>query len=180
MNWEKDEKQILNKAKAPIEHVFDNHLYCSETWCYKLKAQKEGKVYHPPPNRPFYCKTKDSKMYKQLVTSLSRFQTSEALKESMHFLDTQSNEAMNQAVARFCPKFKHFGTTMTLATRVHLAIHIRNKGYKECYLELFNKLGIKEETNRNLFRFVHRNDTKRTNQYKRNISADYKRSRKHK
>ena len=116
MDWEQDQQLILSKAKAPIEHVFDNHQYCSETWCYKLQAQNEGKVYNPPPNRPFWSKTKDSKAYKQLVTSLSRFQTSEALKESMYDMDTQANEALNQAVAQFCPKYKHFGTTMTLST----------------------------------------------------------------
>ena len=53
--WEEIEKRV----RAPIEHVFDNHQFCQETWCYALKAKNEGKTYLPDEKRPFYCKVKD-------------------------------------------------------------------------------------------------------------------------
>ena len=35
-------------ANAPLQHIFDDHVYCNVQWCQKLKAQQEGKTYNHP------------------------------------------------------------------------------------------------------------------------------------
>mmetsp|Transcript_22377 Transcript_22377/g.32687 ORF Transcript_22377/g.32687 Transcript_22377/m.32687 type:complete len:274 (+) Transcript_22377:1478-2299(+) len=101
LDFKKDINLIQNQAKAPLEHVFDNHDYCDIAWCYKKKALEEGLEYSLPPNRPFYNKVSDAQLY----DTLFRFIQDNVLKESDHDWDTQLNESLNQAIARLCPKF---------------------------------------------------------------------------
>ena len=47
LNFETDEKTIIKMAKAPLEQVFDNHIYCSDTLCYKHQAMRINNImYH--------------------------------------------------------------------------------------------------------------------------------------
>ena len=41
LKWEEEREKIQRKVLAPIEHLFQNHEYCDEQWCYVLQAQKE-------------------------------------------------------------------------------------------------------------------------------------------
>ena len=106
---------------APIEHIFGNHCYCG-SWCYALKAVKEGKQYLPDNSLPMYDKKLDIKTYHQLTEAVRTFTTDEIIKETLHDFDTQQNEALNMAVSRYVPKFKHYGTTCALDTRVRCVI----------------------------------------------------------
>ena len=91
LDKDNDMEKIIKKAKAPIEHLFDNHEFCDIAWCYSKQATRDKKIYKPPPNRPFYDKVRDNQIYCQLCDSLKRFQTAEAMAESMHKNDTQLN-----------------------------------------------------------------------------------------
>ena len=144
-----DWKKVKDSVSAPIEHIFDNHQHCNIDWCYSLKATKEGKQYTPSVQRPFYDKTgKYKSMYEQLISGLERFQTKRSIEECLHPFDTQKNESINQQIARFVPKFKHFGTTTALDTRVATVVGIVNYGYEKFYNELIDQIGIFNKTNR--------------------------------
>ena len=134
--WELIQKRVL----APIDHMFDCHENCDIAWCYALQARRDNKQYLPPRNRPFYCKQKDGKMYKQLCDAVRRFQTKETIAECLHPFNTQKNEAFNQMVARMVPKFKHFGTTPVLDTRIAVAASVCNIGYTAFYDKLINRI----------------------------------------
>ena len=54
-------------------------------------------------------------MYNQLLDAVRRFQTADAVGECLHQYNTQKNEAINQVVARYCPKFKHLGLELWVA-----------------------------------------------------------------
>lgn len=69
-----------------------------------------------------YDKKLDLKTYNQLTEAVETFTTDENIKEMLHTFDTQQNEALNMTVSRYVPKFKHFGTTMALNTRVRCVI----------------------------------------------------------
>ena len=140
MTWEKEEEEIKRKMLAPVEHLFGNHEYCGN-WCYVLKALREKKRYLPDNNLPIYCKKANSKMYTQLSDAVKVFQTEDNVKECLHNYDTQLNEAMNMAVSRYVPKFKHYGTTMALDTRIRCVIGSHNMGYQGFYLALLRNLG---------------------------------------
>ena len=51
------------------------------------------------------------------------------------------------AVSRYVPKFKHFGTTMTLDSRFRCVIGVHNMGYANYYLTLLTDLGCLDEIN---------------------------------
>ena len=80
----------------------------------KSRHNKKNQCYIAPSHRPFYNKEKDKTIYDQLNNILERFKKIDVIAESIHGFDTNTNEAMNTAVARRCPKFKHLGQTMTL------------------------------------------------------------------
>ena len=91
LDWEKENEKIKVKVLAPIEHLFNDHTYCNEQWCYIIKAHKEGKPYELEENRPLFSKEKDLKMYQHLTEVVTRFQTDKNVRECIHKYDTQVN-----------------------------------------------------------------------------------------
>eukprot|EP00957_Ditylum_brightwellii_P132078 10070128-Ditylum_brightwellii.AAC.1 len=56
------------------------------------------------------------------------FQKREILEQSRHPFDTQKNECMNRAIAKFVPKTRTFSRTMSLQNRVSIAVGVQNNG----------------------------------------------------
>ena len=148
LSWEREKETIRKKVLAPVEHLFNEHKYCDEKWCYVLQAQKDNKPYVPEDKKKLYCKTVDSKMYDQLNSSLERFQTDQNITECLHKYDTQTNEGLNMAVSRYVPKNKHYGTSMSLDTRVRCVIGTRNMGYSSYFKTLLRNLGCLDENDK--------------------------------
>ena len=141
----------------------------------------ENKIYVPPANRPFLCKIEHRKTYQQLGKVVSKFSTYEKLCESIHDGHTQKNEGLNNAIARVAPKFKHFGATMTLATRINLVVAITNLGYKEFFLNFLPMIGVALPTSHTeVSAGIERFDRNKKQNYVRKVSVEYKRKRKHK
>jgi hypothetical protein len=52
-------------------------------------------------------------------------------------MHSQKNEAMNRSIMRYCPKEKTYSRTMTLTSRINLAISIDTLGHAKYYEDLF-------------------------------------------
>ena len=78
-------------------------------------------------------------MYQQLNDAIEVFKSEENVKETLHDYSTQQNEALNMAVSRYVPKFKHFGTTTSLDTRIRCAIGTHNVSHRTFYSTLLKK-----------------------------------------
>ena len=161
--------------------MYGNHDHCDESWCPYLKAKTENKLYVPKEGKEIFCKKKDKREYEQMVKAVERFQSDENIKECLHSYDTQYNESLNMSVARYVPKFKHFGSTMSLESRVRCVIGVHNSGYSNYYLTLLTFLGCISRTDdyRPLQIGIHRisNTKLRIGKYKQ--TKEYKRRRKH-
>ena len=144
LKWEEEREKIERKVLAPIEHLFQNHEYCDEQWCYVLQAQKKKKPYVPEESRPLFIKSEEPRMYKQLTDAVARFQSEKNIKECLHKYDTQINEGLNMTVSQDVPKFKHYGTTMSLDTRIRCVVGQHNMGYATYYSTLLKNLGCLE------------------------------------
>ena len=142
LRYETDSKTIKHMTKAPLEHRFGNHTYWDMKWCCVLQAEEDRKCYTPPESDPFFCKKKDELMYEQLKEIMVRFTSEEVICESLHWMSSQKNEAMNQVIARLCPKNKHLSESLTLLTHVCVAISCTNVGMNNSYRKVLNKLGI--------------------------------------
>ena len=52
------------------------------------------------------------------------------------------NEALNNIIARYAPKNRIYGTTMSLTYRIFMVVGIHNLGHYRFWREVFNLLGL--------------------------------------
>ena len=71
-----------------------------------------------------------------------RFTSEQVICESLHWNSMQKNKAINQVIAQLCPKNKHLSESLTLLTRVCVAILYTNVGMNNFYTKVLNKLDI--------------------------------------
>ena len=119
-------------------------------------------------------------MYNQLKEIMEKFTSEQVIRESLHWNSTQKNEAMNQVIARLCPKHKHLSESLTLLTRVCVAISYTNVGMTNFYTQVLNKLGINVDvdnpTTQLLYKTLHRLDQMRTERGKKKEQRNIRRS----
>ena len=75
----------------------------------------------------------------------------EKIKEIHHPWNSNIVEGFNKFITKFIPKDKQFNQTIEYKSRIHLAVCIDSIGYSSTYDRLFQKLGIKNSHNLNLF-----------------------------
>ena len=128
-----------------------------------------------------YCKTANKKIYEQLNDAVQVFRNENNVKETLYDFNTQQNEALNMAVSRYVPKLKHFGTTMSLDTRIRCVIGTHNMGYHPFYLSLLANLGCLEtmgESSPMMAGIIKVNNAKKSNKYRKQ-KPEVKRQRKY-
>ena len=64
------------------------------------------------------------------------------IEESQHTGDTQTNEALNQSIAKYAPKNKFLGSTMALTHRVNVAVGVHNLGNQTFYQSIYTELEL--------------------------------------
>ena len=102
LDWFTDRDKILKMAKAPLEHCYEYHVFCSDKWCQSLQAKAIGKKYFPPI--PYLSKSVNCDVYDQLKSVFDRFTAPELICESVHVLNTIKNELFNNVAACLSPK----------------------------------------------------------------------------
>jgi hypothetical protein len=167
----KDFDIFSNKSQAVVEHHFNNHSHCNE-WCSMRKgadATTEAKG-----NLKYRCKTENSKLYDQIHDVVSRFTTPVKLRECHHRYSYQKNESMNKVISRYVPKDRTFCKSMSLSSRVCLAVGLDSVRHKEYYQRFFDetKSDMPENTRRMLVKMSNRK------KYDGNYQAQPKRKRK--
>ena len=131
-----DLQEYKEKAKVPLEHMVDCHIYCVSKFCPVINQPEhnfEGK---------YCCKSTDRKLYCYLNAIYSQFTTDEKLLQMMHSLDSQVNESLNTAISFRCPKNKNYSRTFSLSTPVFTAAAIHVVGYHDFYVVNFSALKI--------------------------------------
>jgi hypothetical protein len=134
----KDFDTFQQKSKAVVEHHFNNHAHCDD-WCSMKKADATQTAIG---NLKYRCKINDKKMYEDMCKVLHRFTESAKLKECHHGYSSQKNESMNQLISRYVPKDKTFCQSMSLNSRICLAVGVDSVGHEEYYERLFEKMKI--------------------------------------
>jgi hypothetical protein len=129
-------------SKAVIEHLFNDHTYCSKDWCPVLKAQDEKRDLSNM-NLKYRSKTDDKELYKQMTAVLAKYLTDDMLQQMNHPYDSQKNEAFNKSVAKYAPKDRTYSMTMSLTTRVGIAAGVSILGWKGYWERVFAAMGIK-------------------------------------
>ena len=86
-----------------LEHICGCHDRCDATWCYDKKAIEEDLPFHPPSDHRLN-KEKYPETYEQLKDIFNQYASVEMMQYCNHPHDTQTNEALNQAIANIAPK----------------------------------------------------------------------------
>ena len=132
----------------------------------------------PEPERPtFYRnKTTDRRLYEQMWEAYQPCILPHRLRESLHPYDTQTNESLNNMVAKYAPKTKSLGTSMALTHRIHVVIGIHNEGLRKYWEQVYSKLEI--DMSPLLRNFLKDKDKEREakRQYKKKSSVKRKRN----
>ena len=123
--WKQD--WLLEHAMAPLNHLFDDHGLCNPSWCHKRKqldkvesTSSDGSPDDPKDKRDsktyYRSKVSNGKLFDAMKKKYEHYITKEYLQQCMHSFDTQVNEGMNNSIAAYATKGKHFCTTTSLLT----------------------------------------------------------------
>ena len=135
---------------APLDHLFDDHHLCDSTWCHKKKLLDEENTIpavddHAERSKKTYYRSKieDEPLYKAMQSKYDKYISKEYLQHCQHSFDTQVNEGMNNSVASYANKGKHYGGTSSLLTRVYIAAGIQLVGYHHFWTSCITALEVK-------------------------------------
>jgi hypothetical protein len=126
------------RSKAVVEHHFNNHTYC-EDWCSMKKATSTQAA---TGNLKYRSKIDNPILYKQVVEVMERFVSEEKLRECHHGFSSQKNESMNKLISRYVPKDRTFSQSMSLASRICLAVGVDSVGHESYYKRLLGNMNI--------------------------------------
>lgn len=133
-------EELSQQVQNILEHICSNHTNCDEAWCYDKKAALLGKCFKPPKDHRI--NKKDAKIYLQLKQVFDQYGSPSMMAHCYHPYSTQTNEALNNAVANVAPKTVCYSGTLSLNCRIALVIGIHNMGHVEYLRALFNVNGV--------------------------------------
>jgi hypothetical protein len=109
------------KSKAVLEHHFNNHAHCND-WCAMKKANAITQAARG--NLKYRYKKEHPKLYKDLCQTVEHFTETKKLRECHHGYSCQRNESLNRLISQFVPKDRTFCQSMSLTSRICLAVGI--------------------------------------------------------
>jgi hypothetical protein len=113
--------EFKRTSKSPVLHHFNNHSTCG-SWCkHTKKCEEELKTL-----KKYRSKETNAGLYLLCSEIIERFSQEANLRECHHRMHSQKNEAMNRSIMRYryCPKEKTYSRTMSLTSRIALAVGI--------------------------------------------------------
>ena len=188
---------------CPLEHLFDNHEFCDDAWCEKKRKEekrktviqeeisnfdrefendqhenmKDPQLYFDRSSAGYYrSKELDKDMYELLKVEFEKYVSEEKLKECCHSFDTNINECLNNIMAKYAPKNKHYSKSIELRTRIAIGACIYLVGNHHFWSNLHHKLGVKVD--KRLSDHWLKKDNDKVKKHQKEQSVEHKRKRK--
>jgi hypothetical protein len=129
-NKNKDYATFKARYPAVYLHHFNDHSACvaHEEGGFCRYKNHPDKIAEAKQSGQLRDKALRAEMLKEVKAASARFGTDIMLKQMHHPFSSQKNESLNQQVARFAPKDKHFGSSLQLEDRVALVVIIDSIG----------------------------------------------------
>jgi len=174
-NRHKTAEQLSVAVHNILDHICGIHEACDAAWCCDKKSIEQNLPYNPPADHPL-DKVKHPETYQQLKEHFDTYASMEMMQCCNHPHDTQTNEALNQAIANVAPKSVCYSGTISLNSCIAIVIGIHNLGLHAFFEVLFKKVGICMTKVLSLYfdKKQHRKETKQI--YKRWIDVKVRRS----
>jgi len=96
-------QELSDKVHNILEHISNNHSNCHESWCYDKKSLLNNKTYLVPADHRI-DKVKDASAYGQFKKIFDHYMNVTQMGFCNYPFDTQTNEALNQAITNSAPK----------------------------------------------------------------------------
>jgi len=141
-NRNKTAEELSAKVHNILDHICGIHEQCDTTWCYDKKAMEQNLPYNPPAEHRL-DKSKYPETYAQLKEHFDYYASVEMMKYCTHPHDTQTNEALNQAIVNVAPISVCYSGTNSLNSCIGIIISIHNMGLYLFFDYLFNVVGMK-------------------------------------
>jgi hypothetical protein len=144
-HWQKQTRhrpfnEFKHASNAVIEHLFNDHTFCTDEWCPVLKAQAKQHEY----KGVYRSKEKHAREYEQIQNALAPYLTDNKLKEIHHPYDSQKNESFNKSATKYAPKGRTYAMTMALTARISIAAGVCNLGAQGYWTRVFECLQIEK------------------------------------
>ena len=135
---------------APMDHLFDDHHLCDASWCHTKnlpimilphpylwsKKRKRGKKTY------YRSMVDDAELYEAMVKKYGKYISKKYLLQCQHSFDNQINEEMNNSIAAYTGKDKHYAGTSSLITRVLIADGVHLVGCHHFWISCFKLLEV--------------------------------------
>jgi hypothetical protein len=150
-NRAKSLEWLHEHAMAPLDHLFNNHHLCCDSWCFlkQLETKTKDKADNEEPPRSqrledgyYRSMTNDLELYNAMKARYMKYISLDFLKMCVHEFDTQLNEGMNTSVASYAQKGITYCTTTSLRTRVLTAAGIQLVGFHRFWSSIFDLVGV--------------------------------------
>jgi len=171
-------EELSNKVTNVLEHICDNHDQCDVAWCYNKQATESGKLYNAPKEHRI-DKENDPVTYLQLQKIFEQYANVQQMNYCNHPFDTQTNEALNQAIATVAPKNVCYSSSGSLFSRVAIVIGVHNLGNDSFFQRLLQELSVFPD---GLSEYLRLRDKKKESKriYRRKFDVKLKRSKQQK
>lgn len=93
-------------------------------------------------DKKYRCMVKDKVLFNQMMESLNDYIQPAKLKMLWHKYNTTVNKGLNYSVAMFAPKNFNFSGSMSLSTRVSLAVGIHLEGHANYWKQVLSLMDI--------------------------------------
>ena len=102
---------LVENAMASLNHLFDAHSFCSESWCLKkrISTKSTDDTVTPPTSQRLeegYNRSmvENQQLYEAIKAHYQKYILKEFLSQSHLKFDTNLNERMNQSLASYALK----------------------------------------------------------------------------
>jgi hypothetical protein len=179
-HWQKQSRnksfdEFKSNSNAVIEHLFNDHTYCSDEWCPVLKARQAKQQEYKGMYR---CKVKHAREYEQIKNALAPYLTDDKLKEIHHPYDSQKNESFNKSCSNYAPKGRTYAMTMALTARISITAGVGNLGAHDYWTRVMECLGIEKGEHTEAFLLDKTRRMRHKHVYQRRIPVKRRRTQK--
>jgi hypothetical protein len=170
-------EELSEKVANILEHVCNNHISCDAAWCYDVKAKEAGKVYSAPKDHRIN-KEIDKLTYLQLKKIFDQYTSFDQMRYCNHPFDTQTNESLNESIARLAPKSVCYSGTNSLNSRIAIVIGIHNLGYHDFFSKVLQGVTVPLSSSTHLSLYLQSKDKRKEwkRNYDRKLSVKLSRS----
>jgi len=137
-----NEKEVENQSVSSSNDLSGESLCSNDSTVSNKAAKHNGNIIIHLPNLESAINSVACCKFCAKSTTISIYASVEMMEYCTHPHDTQTKEALNQAIANVAPKSMCYSGTVSLNSRIAIVIGMHNLGLYEFFASLSTKVGM--------------------------------------